>query len=148
MARDPREPCAQCPFRRDVRPDICELKDSHPAEFIGQVFGPFLLPCHLDAGFVADARDPGNVQCPGAATFRTNVGVWARVELPAALLRLPGDTDRYFATLEEFLAHHLRCSPEAAERWLRSYPPERLLDIELRKRGVRVTVLGPAGGAS
>lgn len=138
------QPCGECPFRRDVRAGICAEKSSHPGDFIGQIFGPFFLPCHRSAGFDRNPIDPSLRQCPGAAVFRSNVGAWDKVALPAALLRLPADRERYFGTVEEFVAHHTGCTLEEARVWLAYYTPEFLAQEAMLDAMVRVILL-PAG---
>ena len=135
------KPCSECPFRRDVDPAICASKNSHPASFVGQAFGPFFLPCHKQAAFTADACDPALAQCPGAAAFRANAGVFDQYRFPPGMLRLPADPVTFFATPEEFLAHHMSLTPAEAAEWLRDCPPELLCQIELRRAGVRIVQL-------
>lgn len=134
MAKALTNPCDQCPFRRDVDPGICAAKDSHPASFIGQAVGPFFLPCHKQAGFAEDSRDPDLHQCAGAAAYRANCGY---DHLPSQLLVAEADRERFFANPAEFLAHHLGVPVEQAERMLRHYPPEAMLEVELSRQGVR-----------
>jgi hypothetical protein len=47
------------------------------------------------------------------------------------------DRERFFANPAEFLAHHLGVPVEQAERMLRHYPPEAMLEVELSRQGVR-----------
>lgn len=105
-----KKPCPQCPFNRAVEPGA--LGGSPPEAFIGQVQGPFVLPCHRHCDF----DDPewkakaGQVaQCAGAAIFRTHIGVAA--QMPAAIPVLPANA-QVFADEYEFLAHHTGLDPE------------------------------------
>ncbi len=123
-------PCGACPFRRSVGPGA--LGGSTPETFIGQAFGPFVLPCHQHCDFsnpdwkLDTAATP---QCAGAAHFRANVGV----RLPDAIYALPPDAVRVFASAEEFLAHHAQCSVEHAGDLLALTTPHELMLVQLAR---------------
>lgn len=132
-------PCGECPFNRKVAPG--ELGGSPPEMYVGQAAGPFFLPCHSTHDYTdAKARqDLNNSQCAGAAIFRANVGV-AR-QLPPALLHLPKDTKKVFATFEEFYAHHKQIPLTEAARLLKEKGPDKHLLDEFQKREARVRLL-------
>lgn len=106
-------PCKDCPWSRSVRPGA--LGGSPAETFLGQVVGPFILPCHHDCDF-SDPEGKLKVAkvtpCAGAAIFRANLHVSS--SLPAVLQRLPPDTSLVFADGAEFLAHHKNISLKAA----------------------------------
>jgi hypothetical protein len=123
------KPCAECPFSRAVEPG--GTGGSDPTVYVGQAFGPFWLPCHMDAKYKKDHLDTASLQCAGAAAFRENVGV--AKYLPDELLHTRGDVDRVFATPQELIAHHLGIPLEEAENILKDTPPVELLKLEFRK---------------
>lgn len=129
------KPCEQCPFRRDVDPNICATFEANPASFIGQAFGPFFLPCHKQGGFKDNACNPELHQCAGAAAFRANCNVTG---LPESIVIGPQDTERFFANPAEFLAHHFQLTMDEAAVLLRVWPPSELTRIEMRKTGVKL----------
>ena len=99
-----KKPCPACPFTKTVQPGA--LGGSTPEAFIGQVRGPFTLPCHAHCNFDDPewrSKAQGTPQCAGAAAFRTHIGVAGR--MPAAIPILPANPD-VFADEYEFLAHH------------------------------------------
>jgi hypothetical protein len=115
--------CESCPFSRRCEPG--ELGGSPVETYVGQVVGPFFLPCHSAKGYKGKATtlESGAPQCAGAAIMRANIG---RDELmPGPLLRLFGSSDpNVFADLEEFIRHHRpELSPPEVEAmaadWLR-----------------------------
>lgn len=129
-----RKPCAECPYSRTTSPGC--TGGSHPAVFVGQAAGPFLLSCHMDPAYKADPRSTALLQCAGAATFRANMG-WSGM-MPASLLALPADTQAVFASPAELIAHHQECSVERAEQFMRFFPVVELARAELAKQEVKV----------
>lgn len=121
------KPCETCPWRRDAAPGA--LGGSHPFKYIGQVHGPFWLPCHNSPGYSNDCRNPQHRQCAGAAIFRANIGV--SESLPEQLDRLPADREAVLSTPVEFLAHHSGISVDAADALLKVATPKALLLLEL-----------------
>ncbi len=129
-------PCAACPWRRDSKPG--GLGSKEPTEtFIGQVYGPFYLPCHC--GYPRDGSDPDwkekalkAPQCAGAAIFRANIGVSRH--LPEQLHRLPADPAKVFETAEEFTAHHKKCSLDHASDLLALTTPQELLRQQISRK--------------
>lgn len=124
-----RKPCSECPFSRTVKPG--GTGGSDPGVYIGQACGPFFLPCHMDPAYYKDRRSLKLLQCAGAATFRTNVGVADL--MPEGLLILPKDTDKVFATPAELLAHHLKCPLSMAQTMLTIITPTKLVKEQLSK---------------
>lgn len=128
MAEQHKSPCSACPFHRGVQPDA--LGGSSPEKYVGQVTGPFWLPCHMHSNF-ADPNwktDTSKAQCAGAAIFRANVGVIDK--MPDALLHLPPDPNKVFASYTEFYAHHKQITVEQAEMILGSLTPNALMMME------------------
>ena len=133
MSEKLHKPCKSCPFSRKVTPG--ELGGSPASKFIGQVFGPFWLPCHCSPGYEGNRSNPKHSQCAGAAIFRANIG---RAELlPPQLHKLPADAELVFASAAEFLAHHAGVTVEDAAGVLRLIPPAVLLKAELGAQGVQ-----------
>lgn len=102
------QPCAECPFSKKCGEGA--LGGSHPTVYVGQIHGPFWLPCHRHCDF----KDPNwksdlsVQQCAGAAIFRANLGLSER--MPPFLHKLP-PSDLVFSTVEEFYKHHnVQCS--------------------------------------
>ena len=85
-----RHPCGECPFSRQCTPGGTGGAD--PTVYVGQAQGAFWLPCHMDKDYNKESAldNAGMIaQCAGAAVYRANVGIDARI--PSALLHLPED---------------------------------------------------------
>ena len=128
-------PCSSCPFRKDSTPG--HLGGSAPEVFVGQAFGPFVLPCHK----ACDFDDPlwrekalDTPQCAGAAIFRANTEQADR--MPPAIHRLP-KSKAVFDSPSEFLMHHHRITIYQARDILRETPPLALALIEMHKVSVK-----------
>lgn len=130
-----RIPCKSCPFSRKCPSG--ELGGSPPEVYIGQIRGPFFLPCHSTHDYhdIAARRDPGNAQCAGAAIFRSNVGVADL--MPTDIMYLPRDTGLIFSSYAEFLAFHSGCTIEEAKAFLNMVPPKELLKIQSMRSGTQ-----------
>lgn len=63
-----RSPCGECPFGAATKPKT--TGGAHPFTYLGQVRGPFLLPCHMQIGYAENKKKPTTLQCSGAAQFR------------------------------------------------------------------------------
>ena len=132
-------PCNTCPFRRDVQPGA--LGGSPVTTFVGQVHGPFWLPCHSftnysDPNWKTDYSKP---QCVGAAIYRANA---VRHQLPEALLKMEPDHKLVFSTPEQFLSHHLRIPPSFAASALHAAGGvEHFIQQELQREGARHVTL-------
>ncbi len=109
------KPCAECPFRRDIKPGL--LGGSPVETYVGQSVLPFWLPCHCDKNYAFKASKFDEVtQCAGTAIFRANLGVsWL---MPKSLLNLPGDTQIVFGSVSQFVAHHKGISLKEAREFL------------------------------
>ena len=124
-------PCPTCPFRRTTKSG--ELGGSPVGTFIGQVNGPFWLPCHSctnysDPNWKTDYSTP---QCAGAAIFRSNVG-WKG---SAKLATLPADRTLVFGSFQEFLAHHHPMTLNLAWLALGITTPDMLTKREMQRSG-------------
>lgn len=110
----PKKPCKGCPFSRLTPPG--ELGGSPPDVYMGQVVGPFWLPCHSPADYQGKQSRPDQApQCAGAAIFRHKIK--ASPHLPEFLLRLDdtGDgADEVFTSVQEFYQHHNQISESLA----------------------------------
>ncbi len=136
-------PCSECAFNRTIKPG--ELGGSTPETYIGQMHGPYLVPCHVRHNCGADEarRNPNNAQCAGGAVFRANTGRAAELQakmpehIKEKFLWLPDDHENVFSTNAEFLAHHKGISIEEATKQLELTPPDFLLAYELQRPGAK-----------
>ena len=102
-ARHRKSPCDECPFGRKAK--VKTLGGSTVETYIGQLHGPFWLPCHTDPNYADKASDPEIVsQCAGAAIFRANLGLSDK--LPTMLNTCQKDAELSFTSLEDFVKHH------------------------------------------
>lgn len=85
--------CSDCPWARTALPGWLGALSAD--DWLKEAHGEADIECHVLTG----------VQCAGAAIYRANIGKLPR---DAALLRLPADKAKVFATPSEFLAHHAR----------------------------------------
>lgn len=125
-------PCAECPWSKNVTPGA--LGGSTPDVYIGQAYGPFILPCHMACDFSdPDWKSKVNTtaQCAGAASFRASVGV--AEALPDALHKLEPHPD-VFKTPGEFVAHHCKVGIAAANMVLALSPPSTLMRRQLARQ--------------
>lgn len=110
------------------------LGGSPPETFIGQAFGPFILPCHKHCDF----DDPDwkqkvidTPQCAGAAMFRKAMGISKR--LPKELHSLEPEGP-LLANPVEFYVHHKQITPFEAMQQLMKNPPTLLLYEQLSRQ--------------
>ena len=134
-------PCSNCPFSRAVAPGA--LGGSPVETFIGQAYGPFVLPCHKacdfsDPDWKAKAID--TPQCAGAAIFRANVKVAPM--MPPSLHALPEDKVTVFASAVEFYAHHKQVDIDTARAALMHKTPFDLCREQLARPS---NILFPVG---
>lgn len=116
MKKQHKKPCDECPFGRIAK--VKTLGGSAPEVYIGQLQGPFWLPCHKDEDYADKESDPTMVsQCAGASIFRSNLGLDKR--MPPALNICDADAELSFTSFEEFVKHHTGREV--------SYSPEELL---------------------
>lgn len=91
--------CKDCPFAKHTPAGAL---GGGPLEmYVGQIIGPFWLPCHNSPGYVQKKINLEDQQCAGAAIFRANLGVDAL--MPDALLHLPAGDLSVFPGLLEFV---------------------------------------------
>lgn len=129
-----KKPCGECIFRRDSVPG--ETGGSPVQTYVGQIRGPFWIPCHCSRGYRGkESRFGEESECAGAATFRANLGLTSI--MPSPLLRVEPDHENVFSTFAEFVAHHEGVSLERATAMLKHMPPEALCLKEYMKEGVR-----------
>lgn len=113
MQRAIKVPCVECPFRRDSAPGY--LGGYTPEMYMDVTFSPASLACHKSNGFHEGEIERQRV-CTGIAAFRANTGHIASIltnhsgAVPTAAHEstkfVGSDTETYFATAEEFCAHH------------------------------------------
>lgn len=122
-------PCGQCPFARRTRAG--DIGNSDPTVYLGQVVGPYFLPCHKSPGYEIDRGRMDHLQCAGAAVFRTHLeeGGFMFAQLPHQLARLPANHAEIFSTPVEFLSHHGRMTKSGAEDFLKENPSVRCSNV-------------------
>lgn len=103
-----RQPCKECPLRRDSKPGY--LGGYTPEMYIEILHSPASIACHSSPGF-----HEGDISrqraCTGVAAFRANVGhiceYHGHVTHAQLATEIIGeDRERFFATDDEFVAHH------------------------------------------
>lgn len=126
-----RRPCKECPFAKSTPPDKGQKFDS--LQYVGQIRGPFWLPCHMSKGYEENRLDhERHEQCAGAAMHRDLVGVAGR--MPDQLLKLEGDEQVVFKTHEEFVAHHEQVPIDVAQMGFRlAASPDDLMKLEMMR---------------
>jgi hypothetical protein len=131
------KPCAKCPFKRTTESGY--LGGSPVYRFIGQIYGPFWLPCHATDSYKHDKFDTQNLQCAGAGIFRGNVNAGEQFSdrVMASLLILPPDTETVFGSYEEFFMHHTGCDLETAKAFLSENNPRLLAFMEFDRQSVQ-----------
>lgn len=134
MKRDPKVPCKECAFRRDITPGA--LGGSEPEVYVGQTNGPFYIPCHCH--YDSDSDDWKDKamqapQCAGSRVYRANIGI----ETHTSLLGLEADHEGVFSSHAEFIAHHRQISIEEANALLDLVSPNEMTLIEMSKVDVR-----------
>ena len=96
------KPCKSCPFRRNNDLQKPNPGGSPPEVYIGQIRGPFILPCHKGKNYAGKQTDLSQaLECAGAAIFRANCEI--PYKLPDQILSLPKDTETVFSNEREFL---------------------------------------------
>jgi hypothetical protein len=112
-------PCKECPFRRDNNLTTPNPGGSSVKTYVGQVQGPFWLPCHMEKEYNGKETEPKAVsQCAGAAIYRSNVK--NPYKLPEQLLSLPEDHELVFSSHAEFIAHYRKKPIEQVDHLIKS----------------------------
>lgn len=123
-----KKPCAECPFT--PKGVAVSRSQVDPIRIIAQAHANFVLPCHCDENY--DKERHGKVttllQCAGAATFRSNIGVADK--LPPVLHVLPADTETVFPTAAHLLAAFRRIPLGLAKAQLSMLSMEELIARE------------------
>lgn len=130
-------PCKDCPFARHTPPGA--LGGGSLEMYLGQVVGPFFLPCHNSPGYKQSVINLNDRQCAGAAVFRANLGV--DVLMPDSLLHLPAADPLVFVGPLEFLMHHGKMTRIEAHQWRHRNPFGQLLRQELAKQEAKVWLM-------
>lgn len=100
-SRQHRQPCSDCPLRRDAVPGWLGESPTNrgelatAAEWIDMLHGETRIDCHTRIG----------PQCAGAAIYRGNV---CKMPRDRELLVLPADDRRVFSDADEFRERHGR----------------------------------------
>jgi hypothetical protein len=90
-SRQHRDPCSDCPWRRDALPGW--LGEMTAGEWIQAAHGEARIDCHTVIG----------PQCAGAAIYRANM---CKKPRDPKVLRLPVDHQEVFSSPTEFCDHH------------------------------------------
>ncbi len=108
MLADLKEPCRECPFRRESAPGW--LGADTPENFIETTLADYEMPCHQTVNY----EDPGwfteldkAQACAGSLIFFSNICKRSR---DPKRPRLPADRTNVFTNPFEFLKHHKRGS--------------------------------------
>lgn len=129
--------CKTCPWvKGNQKPGL--IGGSLPSVYIGQILGPFYLPCHSSqdyAGKQTDLTDKKTKQCAGAAIFRSNIDV-AKL-MPEGISILPEDKENVFASKEEFLAYYYNVPEELVKAVFTEQMYKELLLRELNDSQVK-----------
>ncbi len=132
-----KNPCKECPFNRNnILPVEKRLGGSSSFTYVGQIEGPFWLPCHMDKNYKTKEVNTEEVnQCAGAAIFRANLGLSDK--FPKELLRLnPGHPDVY-TSYEEFIANtDVHLNEEMAKAILEVLSPTYHMHKEMQKNEI------------
>jgi len=110
--KDPKQPCRECPFRRESLPGYLGPYD--PVYFsMAATNGHEEMPCHLTHGKDENGKSRGTLktatQCAGRAIFLSNV--CKLPENPNVKL-LPADRVKIFGNVMEFVEHHSKTKPK------------------------------------
>lgn len=134
-------PCDECAFRRSIEPGF--LGGSPPEVYVGQINGPFWIPCHCPKNYdqkgmmnKGEAVLSEHAECVGSAVFRANLGVADRY--PDEFMAMPADHINVFSTYAEFVAHHMRITIAEAQALLEMVPPTEWTRVELNKAEVKL----------
>lgn len=119
------KPCGSCPFSKKSKPG--ELGGSPITTYLGQICGPFALPCHSQKGYKGNDTPIHAEGCAGAAIFRANIGVADM--MPPGILTLEAHSDpNVFPTLTAFIKHHIPDATDAKVAAMVAMVPEFLSD--------------------
>jgi hypothetical protein len=122
-------PCDACPFGKQAKKKT--LGGNVPEVYIGQLHGPFWLPCHQDPNYDNKKSDPAIVgQCAGAAIFRANLGI--NEAMPAQLNICEADTELSFTSVEEFYKHHMGEDREFSQEEIMEFLDNELKDPRIK----------------
>lgn len=125
-------PCNACPWMQTTPPGA--LGGSPPETYIGQAYGPFVLPCHKacdfdDPDWKRKSMDVS--QCAGAAMFRSRMGISPTIPTFLHSLEPQGPV---LDDPVKFYAHHKQITPEEALAQLTERTPLHLLDEQLGRQ--------------
>jgi len=132
-----KKPCMGCPFKRNnvacsTDKEFSHPGNSHPFVYLGQIRGPFWLPCHQDKNYEGTGSNVQTVgQCRGAAIFRANCDV--PYKLPEQLLVLPEDKELVFSNESEFIQHYLKMESPLADNLTQSLSLDAMMHKEMTK---------------
>jgi hypothetical protein len=132
------KPCGDCAFRRTSKQG--NLGGSPVETYVGQVRGPFWIPCHSCPGYRAKQSVFGEeAECAGTGIMRANLGLDKL--MPKGLRRFEADHNLVFSTFAEFMHHHdpeRFPTTEHADDYLTTYTPEYWLSKELGDQQAKI----------
>lgn len=131
-----KKPCSECPFNKQNKLETITEKLGHasPFTYVGQILGPFSLPCHKDKNYKGKETVHNEVnQCVGAAMFRKQLKI---NYLPKQLPLIEPD-ELCFKSIEEFLATYLETSEEEIKSKYKLADYYHMLEKELKDVNVK-----------
>ena len=132
-----KNPCTECPFNKNTKLSRHQaLGGAEPEVYVGQIYGPFWLPCHMDKNYKSKESRPDEVtQCAGAAIFRANLGL--SEIMPDKMLKLEKHHPDVFESVQEFISYYLDVSIQEAEFLHKLFPPSVWMKAEMEKLEVK-----------
>jgi hypothetical protein len=103
-----RQPCNECPYRKDSAPGYLGSESYNPNAFLTQLELELLHPCHMTVDWEAD--DESQVLeapiCAGALQFAKNICKMLQPYPESLRKELKVDDSIVFGTRHEFVSHH------------------------------------------
>jgi len=97
-----KRPCPDCAFLKCSEQG--NLGGSEASVYVGQILGPFWIPCHLSDDYRGKCSRFGEEhECAGAAAMRANLNIADK--MPPQLLKVAPNPS-VFASFQEFVEHH------------------------------------------
>lgn len=128
-----KKPCKECPFNKKAGLTISELGGSPPETYIGQLNGPFWLPCHMEKGYAGKESSPDDVGiCVGAAMLRSKLPIKDKFNSPLTPIIEDTNNDS-FASCADFMAHYKDIPLELAEMMTQEKHIQAMVMLEYSK---------------
>lgn len=102
-------PCKNCPYKKDATVEGPFIGGTHISEYIGQLLGPFWLPCHADPNYEGNSTPTGSTsKCRGAMRMRYKMPNRSDFDAHDLLSTAPDINNEVFDNIYEFLQHYLK----------------------------------------